>query len=291
MLFRNIKIIDYPGFSRIDLEFDSKSNILFITSESYDEQLDDIISEIFMLFLILPNPTLYEYLNKNLKDFITTFCIEFSYEEKEYCYYLQLSKKGVHTEELYENNNITYQNKTLNDNPFLPEPLRMFLNRLIIIDLTRELWLRDLISEGINKCNLESEYADIVCTLFKNFNIIEDSNDVRFTGDCVYIYGRNIYDCSYSIRAVFGLIPLFIECIGSSNIMFLHGFDIEIDMKSKFKLLNLFIDEKINTVQSQLIFSDQTNYNEYNLVVDKDSKHLLSKNEDKNYVIKRFTNL
>jgi hypothetical protein len=284
MFFRNIKIIDYPGFNKIDLTFDN-TNVLFITCEKYDNDLV-VFSDFFMFFLMLSSPNSNDYIKSTLDDKITTVSIDFVYKEVNYYYYLEISKKGVFLEELYENNNIIYQNNTFKLNPFLPDPVRTFFECLIVIDLTRENWLNVLMDESIAKCSQDVEYVNVVTDLLLSFNLIQDKDNIRSTGDDIYINGKSIFNSSYNIKVIFSLLPLVIDCIGSNSIMFIHGFDIDIDVKSKVNIINLFVNKDINSFNSQLLFTDDTNYNEYNLILNSQNICQFSDDYNGNYILK-----
>jgi hypothetical protein len=284
MYFRNIKIIDYPGFNKIDLTFDN-SSVLFITCEKYDHDLT-LFSDFFMLFLMLVNPNTRDYVSKSLQEKATIISIDFNYKEKDYYYYLEISNKGVFLEELYAENNIIYQNNSFRNNPFLPEPVKNFFESLIVVDLTREGWLNILLDEAIQKCNNDFDYIEITTNLLKRFDLLHSDNDVRVTGDDVYVNGKSVSDSPYNIKVIFSLLPLIIDCIGSNSILFLHGFDIDIDMKSKINIVRLFMDKEINTFDSQVLFTDETKYSEYNLILKSENICEFSEDYNGNYVLK-----
>lgn len=286
MLLRNIKLRNYPGFTKIDLDF-SKTNVLLICDDVFQSTIDDM-SDLFIFLLMLAHHDSHSYMKSNLTDDITTISIEFTTEDgEEYYYYLQISKLGIHAEELYKNDNIIYQAEStpITKNPTLPNPVRQFIQSFIIMDLNKEFWLKDLLDEAINKCNSDKEYYEIMTSIMKNFNFLEAENNLRCVGDDVYIYGRSVRESNYTVKVVFSLLPLFIECIGTQSVMFLHGFDIDIDMKSKLNLLNLFVNKGINDNNSQLLFTDKTSYQEYDLMLSFYSKCILTQDYNKNYIL------
>jgi hypothetical protein len=284
MLLRNIKLRNYPGYSKIDLNFND-SNILFICGDNYINDLSDI-SDLFIFFLMLAHPESNKYMSVNLSEDITTLSIEFIYEDEEYYYYLQLSKSQVYSEELYKNNNVVYQSETsMKKTVMLPLPVKHFLQSLVVIDLTKETWLRDLIDESVQKLNEDKECYEIVSEVLGSFKLIDNIGSIRCTGDNVYINGKSIIDCDYTTKVVVSLLPLILNCISTSTVMFLHGFDIEIDMKTKINLLQFFKNEEINLVNSQLIFTDTTSYQEYNLILNSDNKCSFKEDYNKNYIL------
>ncbi len=140
--------------------------------------------------------------------------------------------------------------------------------------------------ESIAKCSQDVEYVNVVTDLLLSFNLIQDKDNIRSTGDDIYINGKSIFNSSYNIKVIFSLLPLVIDCIGSNSIMFIHGFDIDIDVKSKVNIINLFVNKDINSFNSQLLFTDDTNYNEYNLILNSQNICQFSDDYNGNYILK-----
>jgi hypothetical protein len=284
MLLRNIKLRNYPGYSKIDLSFND-SNILLICGNNYVNDLSDI-SDLFIFFLMLAHPDSNKYMSVNLSEEITTVSIEFNYEDEEYYYYLQLSKFQVYSEELYKDNNVVYQSETsMKKTVMLPKPIKDFLQSLVVIDLTKETWLKDLLDESINKINDDKDCYEIVSEVLGNFKLIDNLSSIRCTGDDIYINGKSVMECNYTIKVVVALLPLFLNCLSTRSVIFLHGFDLDIDMKTKINLLQFFKNKEINLVDSQLIFTDTTSYQEYNLILNSDNKCSFKEDYNKNYIL------
>jgi hypothetical protein len=279
MRIKNIKISDYPGFDKIDMNIEN-NNVTLITANSYGYPIEEI-TEIFLFLLMLGEEDAEEDIKQTifnqLSNKITTFEFEFTVDNHDYYYFLQMSKEGVHSEEVYKDKELSFMSEEHRSIPRLPEGVDLLFKEFIFIDLSRPGWIDDMLHLSEVKCKEDGHFVSILRNLLKEFEL---AKIVELKHDLLYIDNEPLTEVVESIRFVVALIPAFLDSFGSGCMLFLSGFDTTVSMKVKLQLIRLFDKNTLNVRNSQLIFCDESNYDDYRITIKKHQRCELSQGYD-----------